>query len=118
MLLLTLILLLTSCVTINKEYNENFKGSWCSVNESFEPLADEVVLHIAKDKVEVVIDGISRGVGRYYIREGQLIIGWSVQLDYWDIVLCDAALTYDNMLLLRWKPTGYYYSFTSVFGKE
>ena len=114
---LAMLLLLSSCVS-TATYYDGFKGSWHSSQDTFKPFADEVELEIDNTSVSVCIDHEYKGSKDYTMKEGQLIMGWSVETDGTAIVFYDATRTIDGRMLVRWKPIDYYYSFTGIFEEQ
>ena len=103
-----------SCISTTTTYY-GFEGSWHSKQDTFKPFAKEVELDIDNTSVSVYVDHEYKGEVGYTTKDGQLIMGWSVDMHGRDIILYDATMTIDDMMLVRWKPIDYYYSFTGIF---
>ena len=112
--LMLMLLLLASCVSTTTHY-DGFEGSWHSSQDTFGPFADEVELSIDNTSVSVYVDHEYKGTKSYVVSEGQMLMGWSVEMRGTDVIFYDATKTIDSDMLVRWKPIDYYYSFTSLF---
>ena len=111
------LLLLTSCISTTT-YDYDFEGSWHSCQDTFKPFTNEVELSIDNTSVSVYVDHSYKGTKDYTESNGQLLMGWSVDMRGVDIVFYDATITMDDEMLVRWKPIDYYYSFTGRFEKD
>ena len=61
------------------------------------------------------MDHECKGTNSYVVSDGQMLMGWSVEMHGANVVFYDATPTIDDQLLVRWKPIDYYYNFTSIF---
>lgn len=108
------LLLLTSCISTTT-YDYDFEGSWHSCQDTFKPFAESVELSIGSESVTLFIDEEYIGAHDYTVKDGQLVMGWSVHMGSADVVFYDATPTIDDHLLVRWKPIDYYYNLTAIF---
>ena len=115
-LLLTLFLAV-SCVSTTTTYDD-FEGTWHSCQDTFGPFASDVELTIDETSVSIYVDNEHKGVKDYTTKDGQLIMGWAVDMHGSEIIFYDATMSIDEKMLLRWKPIDYYYSFTGIFKND
>jgi hypothetical protein len=98
------------------EYYDDFIGQWSAEAVVIGSLARSVELDITADSLTIVADGAVWS-GNYHVRQYQMIIGWSVNINGYDILLMDAELEGDR-LFMRWKPQKQYYPITQTFIKQ
>lgn len=112
---LAALLLLTSCVATTEI--SDYEGRWHSDRLPFGPLADESTLILSEGNADVVVDGQYKGGGEYEAMENVAVFGWGIYIHGVDVLFLDATMMNDK-LMLRWKPSDFYYPYTSVFERE
>lgn len=99
-------------------YRDNFEGRWHSDHLPLGDLANEMTLDIADGKVDVVIDDNPVGGGDYHLDKDVMVLGWSVEWYGIDFQLLDATLASEDDMLLRWKPSDFWYPYTTVYKRN
>lgn len=109
-------LLLTSCISTTT-ISEDYEDRWHSDRLPFGPLADEATLILSEGNADVVVDGQDMGGGEYEVMENVAVFGWGIDIHGVNVLFLDATMMNDK-LMLRWKPSDFYYPYTSVFERE
>lgn len=112
---LSFLLLLTSCITSTEI--SDYEGRWHSDCLPFGPLAIEAVIEMDGHDAIVEVDGQDMGGGEYEVMENVAVFGWGIDIHGVNVLFLDATMMNDK-LMLRWKPSDFYYPYTSVFERE
>ena len=113
---LAALLLLTSCISTT-EVSDDYEGRWHSDRLPFGSLAAEVVIEMDGHDAIVEVDGEMVGSGGYTLIEGNAVFGWELDIHGEEILFLDASCK-DEVLFVRWKPSGFWYPYTSGFNRQ
>ena len=113
---LAALLLLTSCIATT-EVREDYEGRWLSDYLPFGNLASEVVIDMHDGHTDVEVDHEHVGGGHYTVTEDGAVFGWTLDIHGTDILFLDASRK-GEVLFVRWKPTNFWYPYTSAFNQE
>lgn len=115
MKLLLSLLFLTSC--INTATTDEYEGSWRCGLLPFGSVESEMVMDFSDGMVEVFMDEERVAHDEYHMVNGIAVMGWDAEIEGIDVLFLDATVSGNN-LMLRWKPSDFYYPYTTCFRKE
>jgi hypothetical protein len=115
MKLLLSLLFLTSC--INTATTDEYEGSWRCDLLPFGSVESEMVMGFSDGMVEVFMDEERVAHDEYHMVNGIAVMGWNAEIEGIEVLFLDATVSGNN-LMLRWKPSDFYYPYTTCFRKE
>lgn len=107
---LLLLLMLTSCISTTTV--DEFEGSWLCDLLPFGSVESTMVMDFSDGMVEVFIDEERVAHDEYHMANGIAVMGWDVEIEGIGILFLDATIS-GNDLMLRWKPSDFYYPYTT-----
>lgn len=111
---LILLFLLSSCVSTESLYRDDFQGEWLCDHLPMGDFVDTVVLNIDDNEMMIMIDD-DVYMKDYRIIKNTMVLDWTINVRGVEFLFLDATLTSDNELLLRWKPIDFWYPYTTIF---
>lgn len=110
LLMLLSLFALASCV--NTALIDEYEGSWRCDLLPFGSAESTMVMDFSDGMVEVFIDEERVAHDEYHMANGIAVMGWDAEIEGIDILFLDATIN-GNSLMLRWKPTDFYYPYTT-----
>ena len=107
--------LITSCIGTDVTYD--FEGEWEATPIVLGGVVDSLSCSIHNGTMTIDADG-ERTSGDYYVHEGVLYCGWSIDLYGYDVMFLDGWMCNEDFFQMRVKPSHHYYPLTQNFKRR